>query len=151
MDFFKKAMDSVTSTDDNQKPSTQPTSTDDNQKPSTHPQVTHTTSHTELLASAKVLAEAAQSSVQNKAVDKAKVAEAADDVLHAASQYGKLEEKGYGQYVEKAETYLHGQFNSGDPSAEHSAPAEPKAEPKESEKSEGGLGDVMKMAQGSMK
>ena len=51
-----------------------------------------------------------------------------------------------------------GRYNSGHPSsapptttAEHSAPAEQKAESKEGEKSEGGLGDVMKMAQGSMK
>nr|AFW90644.1 hypothetical protein [Solanum tuberosum] len=67
-------------------------------------------STTELFASAKVLADAAQSQFNKDSgkVDNKKVAEAAADVLDAAQKYGKLDEtQGIGQYVEKAETYLH--------------------------------------------
>nr|XP_023900404.1 nodulin-related protein 1-like [Quercus suber]POE50808.1 nodulin-related protein 1 [Quercus suber] len=65
-------------------------------------------SNAELMASAKVLAEAGQTTISQGAgkVDKARVAGAAGDLLGAASSYGKLEEKSYGKYVEKAETYL---------------------------------------------
>ncbi len=65
----------------------------------------------ELLSSAKLVAEAAQSSLRNESdhkVDKAKVADAAGDLLDAATQYAKLDEqKGIGQYVEKGADYLH--------------------------------------------
>ncbi|XP_015076969.1 nodulin-related protein 1 [Solanum pennellii] len=67
-------------------------------------------STTELFASAKVLADAAQSQFNkdSEKIDNKKVAEAAADVLDAAQKYGKLDEtQGIGQYVEKAQTYLH--------------------------------------------
>ncbi|XP_019165563.1 PREDICTED: nodulin-related protein 1-like [Ipomoea nil] len=66
----------------------------------------------ELMSSAKLLGEAAKSTLHhdpnkpNKA-DKAELAGAAADLLNAASHYGKLEEKGMGKYVGKAEDYLH--------------------------------------------
>ncbi|XP_059317237.1 nodulin-related protein 2-like [Lycium ferocissimum] len=72
-------------------------------------------STTELFASAKVLAEAAQSHINKDGtkVDNKKVAEAAADVLDAGQKYGKLDEtQGVGQYIEKAETYLH-KYGSG--------------------------------------
>ncbi|XP_023900328.1 nodulin-related protein 2 [Quercus suber] len=68
----------------------------------------HQPSNAELMASGKVLAEAGQTTVSQGAgkVDKARAAGAASDLLEAGSIYGKLEEKSYGKYVEKAETYL---------------------------------------------
>ncbi|XP_058735324.1 nodulin-related protein 2-like [Vicia villosa] len=70
----------------------------------------HSTS--ELMASAKVVAEAAQSGfgpgADGKAVDKGKVADAAGDLLDAVGDYAKLDhQKGMGQYVDKAADYLH--------------------------------------------
>lgn len=76
-------------------------------------------STTELFASAKVLADAAQSQFNKDSgkIDNKKVAEAAADVLDAAQKYGKLDEtQGVGQYVEKAETYLH-KYGSDSPAA----------------------------------
>lgn len=67
-------------------------------------------STSELLASAKVLAKAAKSGFggsEKENMDKAKLADAATDLLGAASHYGKLEEKSYGKYVQQAENYLH--------------------------------------------
>ncbi|KAF3431551.1 hypothetical protein FNV43_RR26282 [Rhamnella rubrinervis] len=63
----------------------------------------------ELLSSAKLVAEAAKSTFRNGSdkVDKGKVAGATANLLDAASHYGKLEEKSFGKYVEKAENYLH--------------------------------------------
>ncbi|KAK4261033.1 hypothetical protein QN277_004086 [Acacia crassicarpa] len=124
-------------------------------------------STSELMAGAKVLAEAAQSGFgkDSGSIDKAKVADAAGDLLGGARQYGKLDDKGMGQYVEKAENYLH-QYGDGGKSEK---PSESKPEghsestggggekPSESKpegQSEsgggggGGIGDYMKMAQG---
>ncbi|MCD7456866.1 hypothetical protein HAX54_033349 [Datura stramonium] len=131
-------------------------------------------STTGLFASAKVLADAAQSQFNKDSakVDNKKVAEAAADVLDAAQKYGKLDEtQGIGQYVEKAETYLH-QYGSAAPAdakppaaapEETKAPApasapqpasEPEPEPapapvtegdQEEEKKSGGA-DYLKMA-----
>lgn len=86
---------------------------DSHNKPTTHPQKHHQPSNSELVASAKLLAEAAQSSMRHETnkVDKGRAAGAAADLLDAASHYGKLEEKSFGKYVEKAETYLH-QYHS---------------------------------------
>ena len=74
----------------------------------------HQPSNSELFSSAKLVAEAAKSSFNHESdkVDKGKVAGAAEDLLSAASRYGKLEEKGYGKYVDKAENYLHGYHTS---------------------------------------
>ncbi|KAL0003747.1 hypothetical protein SO802_011308 [Lithocarpus litseifolius] len=79
-------------------------------------------SNAELMASAKVLAESGQTTLSQGAskVDKARAAEAASDLLEAASSYGKLEEKSYGKYVEKAETYLDQYGNSSSKSQSHS-------------------------------
>lgn len=73
-------------------------------------------SASDFFSSAQVVAEAAQACFQSGAdkVDKAKVAGAASDLLGAASRYGNLDEKGYGGYVKKAETYLE-QYSSGAP------------------------------------
>ncbi|MEX7539319.1 hypothetical protein SGI37_20090, partial [Providencia rettgeri] len=72
-------------------------------------------STTELFASAKVLAEAAQSQINKDGtkVDNKKVAEATADILDAGQKYGKLDEtQGVVQYIEKAETYRH-KYGSG--------------------------------------
>ncbi|KAJ4767458.1 hypothetical protein LUZ62_077833 [Rhynchospora pubera] len=71
------------------------------QKPSPSP--------TNLFSSAQVVAEAAKSTLRHDTdkVDKGKAAGAAADILHAASHYGKLEEKTFGKYIQKAEDYLH--------------------------------------------
>lgn len=64
----------------------------------------------DLASSAKLVAEAAKLALQDHSlekVDKGRVAGAAADLLHAASQYGKLEGKPVGGYLEKAEEYLH--------------------------------------------
>jgi hypothetical protein len=64
----------------------------------------------DLASSAKLVAEAAKSVFQDhnlEKVDKGRVAGAAAELLHAASQYGKLDGKPAGNYLEKAEEYLH--------------------------------------------
>ncbi|CAL5430828.1 unnamed protein product [Camellia sinensis] len=65
----------------------------------------------DLLSSAKLMAEAAKAALNHETVDTGRVAGAAADLLEAASHYGKLEEKSFGKYVEKAEDYLH-QYHS---------------------------------------
>ncbi|XP_057543083.1 nodulin-related protein 1-like [Amaranthus tricolor] len=80
-------------------------------------QHTTPTSTSELMTSAKTVAEAAQlaCSQQTDKIDKAKVAGAAEDILGAAKTYGKLEQTtGIGQYVDKAEGYLHQLHGSSD-------------------------------------
>ncbi|KAE8678383.1 putative Nodulin-related protein 1 [Hibiscus syriacus] len=111
----------------------------------------HKPSNAELLSSAKLVADAAKSALNNKRdkVEKGKVAGAAADLLGAAQDYGKLDKNtDVGQYVEKAESYLHKYQTS-----HQSAPAtEPETHATgDSEKgkgSAGGVGDYMKMAQG---
>ncbi|KAG0537011.1 hypothetical protein BDA96_03G110900 [Sorghum bicolor] len=129
----------------------------------------------DLFSSGKLVAEAAASAFQQKSVenvDKKEVAGAAAEILHAASTYGKFEDKPAGQYIEKAEGYLK-EFSAGGHAAEPAAagdaappkPAEPapvEEAPKEKEpvpapapKEEGGksssdgfgLGDVVKGAE----
>lgn len=122
-------------------------------------------SSSELLSSAKLLGEAAQSTFAHKSdgVDKGRVAGAAADLLGAASHYGKLEEKSFGKYVDKAETYLH-QYHTTHSSTPTVAPGNPghsaataaaSHKPSESsghdEDSGGGYGDYLKMAQGFLK
>ncbi|XP_066314064.1 nodulin-related protein 2-like [Miscanthus floridulus] len=127
-----------------------------------------------LFSSGKLVAEAAASVFQLKSaenVDKKEVAGAAADILHAASTYGKFEDKPAGQYIEKAEGYLK-EFSTGHAGAgaeqpgdaaprKPAAPAPAEAEaPKEpavpapaaeeggKSSSEGfGLGDVVKDAE----
>lgn len=118
-------------------------------------------SSSELLSSAKMVAEAAQSALNNRSannIDKAKVADAAADLLDGARQYGKLEDKGLGQYVDKAESYLH-QYGAAGGHSEKSAVAsktEAHGDKHSSEKPEshgggGGYGNYMKMAEGFFK
>ncbi|CAN1313941.1 Nodulin-related protein 2 [Linum perenne] len=120
----------------------------------------------EMMASAKVVAEAAQSAMQSKSadnLDKAKVADAAEDLIAAGNKYGKLDEKGYGQYVDKAEVYLR-QYSGpkssddGKPAAVPEGAGKPAAVPEAAEKpaeegkSEGGgIGGYAKMAEGLFK
>ncbi|KAL2344611.1 hypothetical protein Fmac_005896 [Flemingia macrophylla] len=104
-------------------------------------------SSSELLASAKVVAEAAQSGF-GETVDKAKVADAAGDLLDAAGQYGKLDDqKGIGQYVDKAADYLHQYEAKG---ATPSQPAETKAG-ESGGGGGGGLGGLANLAGGFFK
>ncbi|CAN1849497.1 Nodulin-related protein 2 [Linum perenne] len=96
-------------------------------------------------------------------LDKAKVADAAEDLIAAGNKYGKLDEKGYGQYVDKAEEYLR-QYSSpkssdvGNPAAvpegagKLAAVPEAAKKPAEEGKSEGGgIGGYAKMAEGLFK
>jgi len=102
-------------------------------------------STSELMASAKIVAEAAHSgfgkgSADQKPMDKAKVAEAAGDLLDAVGQYAKLDDqKGLGQYVDKAADYLHGYHHKGhDTAPPSSKPDHHKGD--DADKSEGGAG-----------
>ncbi|XP_057493568.1 nodulin-related protein 1-like [Actinidia eriantha] len=116
-------------------------------------------SSSELFSSAKLVADAAIGK-GSETVDKDKVSRAAEDLLNAASHYGKLEEKGYGEYVEKAETYLRQDNSShstdttpaaageGAGGATTHAPSKPDGD---DEKSVGGHGDYFKMAEGFLK
>lgn len=113
-------------------------------------------SNAELMASAKVVAEAAQAAARNESdkLDKGKVAGATADILDAAEKYGKLDEKsGAGQYLDKAEKYLN-EYESSHSSGAGGPPPASQTEPaakKDDEESSGGLGGYAKMAQGFMK
>ena len=117
-------------------------------------------SNSELFSSAKLVAEEAQSTFGHESdkVDKAKVADAVENLLEASRHYGKLEDKGLGSYVDKAEGYLN-KYSSQSTAApgsseaelsEHSRP-EAHGEGGDSEGGGGGFGDYMKMAQGFVK
>ncbi|KAJ4711438.1 nodulin-related protein 1 [Melia azedarach] len=116
-------------------------------------------SKAELLSSAKLVADAAKSTLNHdsKKVDKTKVAHAAGDLLNAASHYGKLDEKRHGKHVGKAESYLHN-YNSQPPktSNHHSeslhwgAAAKPAAT-KPSSHSGSGYADYLKKAEDFLK
>ncbi|KAJ0237965.1 Nodulin-related protein 1 [Hirschfeldia incana] len=123
----------------------------------------------ELMASAKIVAEAAQAAARSETakLDKAKVAGATADILDAAGRYGKFDEKsGVGLYLEKAENYLHKYETSHSHSSgggshggvggggSHGGGAGEPAGKKGDEKSGSGghgFGDYAKMAQGFMK
>ncbi|KAJ9563803.1 hypothetical protein OSB04_008963 [Centaurea solstitialis] len=111
-------------------------------------------SASELMASAKLVAESAKyaTSNQTEKIDKVKAAGAAADILDATEKYGKFDEtKGVGQYLQKAEDYLHDYEKSGTaapaPVKEGEAAA---AAPPPAAKEEGGSGfgaaDAMKAA-----
>lgn len=121
-------------------------------------------SSSELLSSAKLVAEAAQSTFRHEShkVDKVKVAHAAGDLVEAASQYGKLDEKGFGKYLDKAEDYLHHYGGAGATTTHggysaHPTPGSHSTKPDQShshgghDQSGGGYGDYLKLAQGYMK
>lgn len=135
-------------------------------KPTANPHKHHQPSNSELMASAKLLAGAAQSSMGNESnkIDKARVAGAAADLVEAASHYGKLEEKSYGKYVEKAETYLHqyGHSTTTTTTTDSSGNTAHKTTTTHTESHSGGgdghsadsgsgYGDYLKMAQGFLK
>ncbi|KAI5678949.1 hypothetical protein M9H77_09899 [Catharanthus roseus] len=80
--------------------------------------VDHKISKSELLASAKVVADAARNRRENK-VDKAEVAGAAANLLHAASEYGKFEDKNLGKVMAKAENHLRQYHTSHSSTAAH--------------------------------
>nr|AGU69247.1 salinity-induced protein [Salicornia brachiata] len=111
-------------------------------------------STSELMASAKTVAEAAQFACtqQTDKIDKAKVAGAAEDVLEATKSYGKLDENsGVGQYVTKAEGYLHNLHASSDSPSEAAGKdkeKEPSAAAEKEPSSGGGGGGLMGMAKG---
>ncbi|CAJ2650381.1 nodulin-related protein 2-like [Trifolium pratense] len=110
-------------------------------------------STSELAASAKIVAEAAQSGF-GKDVDKDKTAEAAGDLLDAVGQYAKLDDqKGLGQYVDKAADYLH-KYEGDTPPA--SKPDKPKVDAAAAKSEDGGSGgglggDFAKVAGGFFK
>ncbi|CAN1176429.1 Nodulin-related protein 2 [Linum perenne] len=84
-------------------------------------------------------------------LDKAKVADAAEDLIAAGNKYGKLDDKGYEQYVDKAEEYLR-QYSSPKSSDVGNPAAVPEGAPAEEGKSEGGgIGGYAKMAEGLFK
>ncbi|XP_022776786.1 nodulin-related protein 1-like [Durio zibethinus] len=132
-------------------------------KPSSH-HGKHAKSSSELLASAKLVTEAAKNTLHHESdkVDKGMVAGAAADLLCAASHYGKLDqEKGVGMYVEKAENYLH-QYQSSHSTpttthSDHSTKPEKHSGSHASggdhghDSGSGGYGDYIKMAQGFLK
>lgn len=142
---------------------------DPHNKPSqSHHNEKHTKSSSELLSSAKLVAEAAKSTLhhdQRDKVDKGKVAGAAADLLDAASHYGKLDQqKGAGKYVEKAENYLHHYHSSHSTTTTTTAAtadlhsgAHSTTKPEKHSDSHGsggdhgGSGDYLKMAQGFLK
>ncbi|XP_058735325.1 nodulin-related protein 2-like [Vicia villosa] len=85
----------------------------------------------ELMASAKVVAEAAQTGFGKESeADKAKAAQAAGDLLDAVGQYAKLDDnKGAGQYVDKAADYLH-QYQSTNTNTTAAPPTSKPDQPK---------------------
>ncbi|CAI0463037.1 unnamed protein product [Linum tenue] len=95
-------------------------------------------------------------SSKSDSIDRAKVAGAAEDLVEAAGKYGKLDEKGYGQYVDKAEEYLR-QYSGSKPAdtdaaaAAAVAAAPPAEEVKEKPAEGGSLGGYAKMAEGFFK
>ncbi|KAL2546700.1 nodulin-related protein 1 [Forsythia ovata] len=131
MDLFSKL-----SGNEEKPTSDRPQDTADHPKPS----------NSDLMSRAKVLADAAKTGKY----DNPEVAGAAADLLDSAEKYGKLDEnKGVGQYVEKAEDYLrkyqpsHSTTTTGKPD-DKSTTAAPK--PAENTESESGGGGYMKMA-----
>ncbi|MFX9846269.1 hypothetical protein ABTP16_10385, partial [Acinetobacter baumannii] len=118
-----------------------------------HQQPHHKASNSELLKSAKLVADAAQSHLRHEPsnYDKAKVAGAAANLLDAAGEYGKLDDKGLGKYLDQAEDYLRKygsssqQQHAGVGAGAHGGKTSP--EKKKSEHG-GGASDYVKMAQG---
>ncbi|KAB2624481.1 hornerin [Pyrus ussuriensis x Pyrus communis] len=131
----------------------------------------------ELMSSAKIVAEAAKSSMNKEGdenIDRARVSEAASNILSGAAHYGKLDEKeGLGSYVGKAEDMLRkygsgggGSHNSSesykssvgkerrDDDENYPVSGEHETRKKEDEEEEGGSGGVggyLKVAQGFLK
>ncbi|XP_059648798.1 nodulin-related protein 1-like [Cornus florida] len=123
----------------------------------------HQPTNAELMSSAKIVADAAKSSLgkDSSEVDKAKVAGATANLLNAANHYGKLDEKGYGKYIDKAEDYLekysHTSTTTTTGGHGHSTTTTTTTTSHSSShsggegKTGGGYGDYLKMAQGFLK
>ncbi|KAL8532441.1 hypothetical protein ACS0TY_008878 [Phlomoides rotata] len=118
-----------------------------------HSSATHHSSKSDLIHSAKVVADAANAHARREPdkYDKAEVAGATADLIDAAAEYGKLDDKaGIGKYVDKAEDLLrhyqssHSADHAGK-SADHK-PADHKPAKSEEHGGGGGGGDFMKMA-----
>ncbi|KAI9111822.1 hypothetical protein K1719_017512 [Acacia pycnantha] len=110
-------------------------------------------SSSELLSSAKLVAQAAQSTFRHESdkVDKGQVAVAAGDLLEAACHYGKLEDKSFGKYVDQAEDYLHKYGSSSHKAVAGGHSDHPETASSHTEKPDHqshGSGDYLKMAQG---
>ncbi|XP_016452486.1 nodulin-related protein 1-like [Nicotiana tabacum] len=120
-------------------------------KPNSHPKP----SKSELMSSAKLVADAAKAKLHhepNSKVDKSELAGAAADLLNAASQYGKLEEKGIGKFVGKAETYLHKYETSHSTTTSTTEHTQSSAHTGgKHEQSGSGYGEYIKMAEGIFK
>nr|XP_009804653.1 PREDICTED: uncharacterized protein LOC104249841 isoform X2 [Nicotiana sylvestris] len=120
-------------------------------KPNSHPKP----SKSELMSSAKLVADAAKAKLHhepNSKVDKSELAGAAADLLNAASQYGKLEEKGIGKFVGKAETYLHKYETSHSTTTSTTEHTQSSAHTEgKHEQSGSGYGEYIKMAEGIFK
>ncbi|KAA8534391.1 hypothetical protein F0562_031908 [Nyssa sinensis] len=124
-----------------------------NKTNTTHPEKHHHQQSTsELLSSAKLLAEAGTGTLHHESdkVDKGRVSGAAADLLGAASHYGKLEDKSFGQHIEKAENYLrqHSSHSTTTTTHGHDAAAPATTHSGGDGNSEGGYGNYFKMAQG---
>lgn len=124
-------------------------------KPNSHPKP----SKSELMSSAKLVADAAKAKLHHdpKQFEKSELAGAAADLLNAASQYGKLEETGIGKFVGKAETYLHKYETSHHSTTTATAAATAHTQSSghtsggKHEKSGSGYGEYIKMAEGLLK
>ncbi|XP_074306610.1 nodulin-related protein 1-like [Silene latifolia] len=130
-----------------------------------------TASKSEVISSTKVLIDAAKSAFgnDNQNIDKAKVADAAADLLDVTSHYGKFEDKSYGKYINKAEDYLHHYNSSHSPASaatahdggdkEHGGMANKTHDHEHVKKDEvhhggesgGGYGEYIKLAHGILK
>ncbi|KAG9138379.1 hypothetical protein Leryth_001570 [Lithospermum erythrorhizon] len=120
----------------------------------------HAPSTSELMASAKVVADATRAKMTNQEFDQKKAAGAAADILNAASHYGKLDEStGLGKMVDKAEDYLHNYSSTttttagdghGNTVTKHETTTQTSGNPKDGDghgkSGGGGYGDYMKMA-----
>ncbi|KAL3840534.1 hypothetical protein ACJIZ3_025125 [Penstemon smallii] len=128
-------------------------------QPNKLPPAEHKPSNSELLNSAKVVADAAQAHFRNEPekYDKNKLAGATADLLNAAAEYGKLDDnQGIGKYVDKAEDYLrqYGHSTSSSDSDKHktttatttTAAHQTTEHGNKSEGESGGVGNYMKMA-----
>ncbi|XP_057947970.1 nodulin-related protein 1-like [Malania oleifera] len=137
----------------------------DHKKHGGRPEKHHQPSSSELLSSAKLVADAAKSALRHDTdkLDKGRVAGAAADILDAASHYGKLDEKGFGTYVDKAGNYLHqyhtshsttvadgSGYTTTTTTTTHTAGQSP-PQGDGGGHSGSGYGDYIKMAQGFMK
>ncbi|CAN4094777.1 unnamed protein product [Withania somnifera] len=114
-------------------------------KPNSHPKPTKS----ELMSSAKLIADAANAKIHHdpKKFEKSELAGAAADLLNAASQSGKLEETGIGKFVVKAETYLHKYETSHSTTTTASTTEYTQS----SEETGSGYGEYIKMAEGIFK